>query len=99
MFSRKVRGGVPYFAFDELDSVPGLVHAFTSRETDSAREDAETPAEVAASKPYLLKALGLPGPASSVVVERFVLGDEHRWPPRVASRKRLTLAPRTQRRA
>ncbi len=66
MFSRKVRGGVPYFAFDELDSVPGLVHAFTSRETDSAREDAETPAEVAASKPYLLKALGLPGPARSL---------------------------------
>lgn len=59
MFSATQRRGVPYFTFGELERIPGLLHAFTSRQTDAVDIDAQPVREVAMEKSALLKALAL----------------------------------------
>jgi hypothetical protein len=49
---------VPYFRFEELDTIPGFVHAFTSRDTDKA-SGIVSPREGVFQKTRFLKALGI----------------------------------------
>lgn len=56
MFYRISPGGVPLHVFAELEDIRGLVHAFTSRESDQAAgKNGDDPS----SKPHVLKGLGL----------------------------------------
>lgn len=59
MFYETRRGKVSYFSFSELEEIPGFVHAFTSRKTDSQLTDAADAGEVARCKSAFLDALGL----------------------------------------
>ncbi len=59
MFREVKRRGISYFAFTELEEIPGLIHAFTSRQTDFTLTDDARPSEVASDKPKLLPALGV----------------------------------------
>ena len=59
MFSEKRLGSVSCFVFEELDAIPGLVHAFTSRLSDTFLKDAEGWGELTSGKKYLLKKLGI----------------------------------------
>jgi len=58
MFYEKRIRSVPFFQFSELEAIPGLVHAFTSRQTDQAcgLESVEPPG---ADKTTFLGLLGL----------------------------------------
>ncbi|MFQ5739235.1 MAG: peptidoglycan editing factor PgeF [Acidobacteriota bacterium] len=56
MFYESTCADPSYFAFQELEEIPGFVHAFTSRRTDSALERAKD-VEVVLKKPYLLNRL------------------------------------------
>lgn len=59
MFSEKRLGPVSCFVFEELETIPGLVHAFTSRLSDTFLKDAEGWGELASGKKYLLEKLGI----------------------------------------
>lgn len=59
MFELRHRNGVSFFVFSQLEGIPRLVHAFSSRQTDAAFKDAEGPHRVALEKPQLLNALDL----------------------------------------
>ena len=59
MFSEKLLGSVSCFVFEELEAIPGLVHAFTSRLSDTFLKDAERGEELTSGKKYLLKKLGI----------------------------------------
>ena len=58
MFHQTSRAGVPFFTFQELERIPGLVHVFTSRQTDVFR-DAIEGRQVGEEKSRLLGALHL----------------------------------------
>lgn len=59
MFLERRAGESTYFVFPELEKIPGLIHAFTSRQTDLTDKDAGLSGEVAPGKAALLKNLGL----------------------------------------
>ncbi|MEE8586854.1 MAG: polyphenol oxidase family protein, partial [Acidobacteriota bacterium] len=58
MFYRISSRAVPFHVFSELEDVAGLIHAFTSRETDAGAGKGDD-AQWATSKPHLLEGLGL----------------------------------------
>ncbi len=58
MFYRISDRSVPFHVFSELEDIAGLIHAFSSRETDQSIGNDED-ARWAASKPHLLEGLGL----------------------------------------
>lgn len=59
MFHEKIVGSTRFFVFSELEQVPGLIHAFTTRATDSLVKDAPTEGEVAPGKLLFLRTLGI----------------------------------------
>ncbi|MDA2930085.1 peptidoglycan editing factor PgeF [Acidobacteria bacterium AH-259-O06] len=59
MFYQKSLARIPFFVFKELEEIPGLIHAFTSRQTDTVMIDAEGSGEVAPEKQLLLQTMGL----------------------------------------
>lgn len=62
MFMLRTRRGMPFQVFSELEAIPGLVHAFTTRQSDALEEDADSPSQVAAEKRVLWKALNISRP-------------------------------------
>ncbi|RPI27792.1 MAG: peptidoglycan editing factor PgeF [Acidobacteria bacterium] len=59
MFYEKTVGSTRFFAFSELDDIPGLLHAFTTRVTDTLVKDAFRSGEVAPAKALFLSNLGI----------------------------------------
>ena len=59
MFYESRVESIPYFRFQELESVPGFVHAFTSRATDEACGISDA-AQGVFHKDRLIQALGIP---------------------------------------
>ena len=59
MFCEKKLGGTTFFGFQELEKIPGLVHAFTLRQSDSSIKDVNQSGPVAKEKEILLEALGI----------------------------------------
>jgi len=62
MFYEKVRGRGSFYAFGELEEIPGFVHAITSRRSDHSQntpKDAFPPGEVASAKTDVLAALDI----------------------------------------
>jgi len=59
VFNEKTVGSAHFFVFSELEAIPGLLHAFTTRATDDLVKDAPTPGEVARGKPVFLETLGI----------------------------------------
>jgi polyphenol oxidase len=57
MFYQKNRGSSCFCVFSELEEVPALVHAFTTRLTDNSDKDASRSSEVASGKQVLLNEL------------------------------------------
>jgi polyphenol oxidase len=57
MFFQKNRGSSSFCVFSELEEIPGLVHAFTTRLTDNSDKDAGRLPEVASGKQVLLDEL------------------------------------------
>ena len=60
MFYEKTVGPTRFFVFSELETVPGLLHAFTTRATDDLVKDAPRTPEVAPGKAVFLATLGIP---------------------------------------
>jgi YfiH family protein len=60
VFYEKILGSTRFFVFSELETLPGLLHAFTTRATDYPLKDAQTVGEVAPGKSLFLAALGIP---------------------------------------
>lgn len=59
VFYEKTLGSTRFFVFSELESIPGLLHAFTTRATDDLVKDALTAGEVASGKDVFLATLGI----------------------------------------
>lgn len=59
MFYQKTRESQSFFVFDELEKIPGFIHAFTSRQTDTDIKDAGGSGEVARGKKGFLETIGL----------------------------------------
>ncbi len=59
MFREKNLGPTSFFVFQELEEIPGFVHAFTSRRTDSLLKSANQSGELALEKGHFLQAMGL----------------------------------------
>jgi len=59
VFYEKDLGSTRFFAFSELDEIPGLLHAFTTRVTDTLVKDAGRSGEVAREKALFLSTLGI----------------------------------------
>lgn len=59
MFREVMRQKISFFTFSELDEISGLIHAFTSRQTDNTLTDESDPALVATKKDRLLEVLEL----------------------------------------
>jgi YfiH family protein len=59
MFCEKNLGPTSFFVFQELEEIPGFVHAFTSRRTDSSNKSAKHSGELALEKGHFLQAMGL----------------------------------------
>lgn len=60
VFYEKILGPIRFLAFSELDQIPGLLHAFTTRATDDLVKDAPKAVEVASGKRLFLTTLGIP---------------------------------------
>jgi YfiH family protein len=59
MFCEKKLGKTTFFVFQELEEIPGLVHAFTLRQSGFSINDANHSVPVAKEKEVLLEALGI----------------------------------------
>ncbi len=59
MFREKNLGPTSFFVFQELEKIPGFVHAFTSRRTDTSNKSANQSGELALEKGHFLQAMGL----------------------------------------
>ena len=59
MFRQKNPGPASFFVFEELEEIPGFVHAFTSRQTDVSNQEPNPSDEVTLEKKLLLETLGL----------------------------------------
>jgi YfiH family protein len=59
MFRQKNPGPASFFVFEELEAIPGFVHAFTSRQTDAPNQEPAPSDEVTPQKKLLLETLGL----------------------------------------
>ena len=59
MFREKNLGPASFFVFEELEEIPGFIHAFTSRRTDSPIKDTKQTREAALEKRHLVQAMGL----------------------------------------
>ena len=59
MFCEKTLSGTTFFVFQELEKIPGFVHAFTLRQSDSSIQDANRWVPVAKEEEALLEALGI----------------------------------------
>ena len=59
MFCEKRLGGTTFFIFQELEKIPGFVHAFTLRQSDSSIKDANQSGPVAKKDEALLEVLGI----------------------------------------
>ena len=59
MFRQKNPGPASFFVFEELEEIPGFVHAFTSRQTDAPKQEPVSSDEVPLEKRLLLESLGL----------------------------------------
>ena len=59
MFRQKILSPASFFVFEELEDIPGFVHAFTSRQTDAPNQEHNPSDEVTPQKRLLLETLGL----------------------------------------
>ena len=59
MFRQKNPGPASFFVFEELEDIPGFVHAFTSRQTDAPNQQPNPSDEVTLEQKLLLESLGL----------------------------------------
>lgn len=59
MFCQKNLGLASFFVFEELEEVPGFVHAFTSRQIDAPDQEPSPSDEITLEKKQLLETLGL----------------------------------------
>lgn len=59
MFCEKRLGGITFFVFQDLEKIPGFVHAFTLRQSDSSIKDAHQSGPVAKKEEALLEVLGI----------------------------------------
>jgi len=59
MFRQKDLSPASFFVFEELEEIPGFVHAFTSRQTDAPNQERKPSDEVTPQKRRLLETLGL----------------------------------------
>ena len=57
MFCEKRLGGITFFVFQGLEKIPGFVHAFTVRQSDSSIKDAHQSGPVAKKEEALLEVL------------------------------------------
>ena len=69
MFLAKSLGESAFFVLSELEAIHGLVHAFTTRQTDFSEKDARSVAEVAWRKDVFLRALGI-APADVILLKQ-----------------------------
>ena len=69
MFRAKSLGEINFFVLSELEAIHGLVHAFTTRQTDFSEKDARSVSEVAWRKDVFLQAAGI-APSSVILLKQ-----------------------------